>query len=398
MSYLSLLHAYYGNKENYERLYEQRCAAESTRFLPIQIHDYPAFYCLCPEVYDLSAKIMVLDKQVSLIEQSLPGVALFQFARKCLIDEIKLSCDIEHVYSTRKELSDTLDSLETKKSGRFYGLVKRYNLLNQEHLPLNSCADIRAIYDELVLEEVAKSSPDNVPDGAIFRKGLAEVTNSAQKVIHRGAYPEAKIIQLMEQSLHILNDTDIPGVIRVSLFHYLFGYIHPFYDGNGRTSRFVSSFLLAREFNYLIGYRLSYTIKENVSAYYKAFQDCNDPKNRGDLTPFIILFLSIVRESFEKLLFALQRRNAALAHYHHRIERMNTLSVDEQHFCDVLLQATLFAEKGISKKTLGEVLGLSPSTVDKRLAKLRSTILVEHKDERPYTYTLDLAKLEQGCL
>ena len=394
MSYLSLLHAYYVNKESYEKLYELRRTAESTRFLPIQIHNYPAFYCLCPEIYDLSAKIMVLDKQVSLIEQNLPGVALFQFARKCLIDEIKLSCDIEHVHSTRKELSDALDALETKKDGRFHGLVKRYHLLDRAHLSLNSCADIRAIYDELVLEEVANSSPDNVPDGAIFRKGLAEVTNSAQKVIHRGAYPETQIIQLMEQSLSVLNDSEIPKLVRISLFHYLFGYIHPFYDGNGRTSRFISSFLLAQEYNYLIGYRLSYTIKENVSAYYKAFQECNDPKSRGDLTPFVILFLSIICESFEKLLYALQRRQAALTHYHQPIEKMDMLSVDERHFCDVLLQASLFAERGISKKKLGEVLGLSPSTVDKRLAKLRSTILVEHKDGRTYTYTLDLAKLE----
>lgn len=84
----------------------------------------------------------------------------------------------------------------------------------------------------------------------------------------------------MNKALAILNDKSIECVFRISIFHYLFGYIHPFYDGNGRTSRFISSYLLSKEFESIIGYRMSYSIKENINDYYKAFKVCNDPKNK----------------------------------------------------------------------------------------------------------------------
>ena len=57
---------------------------------------------------------------------------------------------------------------------------------------------------------------------------------------------------------------NIEILIRISIFHYLIGYIHPFYNGNGRLSRFVSSYLLSRDLEPLLSYRLSYTIKENI--------------------------------------------------------------------------------------------------------------------------------------
>lgn len=400
MSYTILSHLYYKDKDEYTALYEKRKYSESTRLLPIFIQENQAFYCLCPDIYDLSARIMVLDKKVSLIRKNLPVAALTQFAMKCLIDEIKLSCDIEHVYSTRSELSAVLDSLNTSaKNKRFHGLVQKYSMLSEENLSLKSCSDIRGIYDELVLNEVKADAADNVPDGEIFRKGLAEVANSAQKVIHRGAYPESKIIEQMEQALHILNDAEIPILIRISIFHYLFGYTHPFYDGNGRTSRFISSYLLAQEFDFLIGYRLSYTIKENLSKYYKAFQECNDTKNGGDLTPFIIMFLTIVCESFEKLYAALEKRCNSLSHYRkliYEIYKTNSFSDEEKLFCDSLLQTTLFSDKGITKKKLCDELKISPSTVDKRLDKVRKTnLLAEKKGERAYQYALELSLLTE---
>ena len=80
-------------------------------------------------------------------------------------------------------------------------------------------------------------------------------------------------------------------MIRIAIFHYLFGYIHPFYDGNGRTSRFINSYLLSKKLQFLVSYKLSYTIKENMNSYYKSFKETNDEKNKGNLSFFVISFL-----------------------------------------------------------------------------------------------------------
>ena len=49
------------------------------------------------------------------IKSNLPADALYQFAKKCLIDEIKLTNDIEGIYSTRKELSSVIEKYFDKK-------------------------------------------------------------------------------------------------------------------------------------------------------------------------------------------------------------------------------------------------------------------------------------------
>ena len=395
MSYILLSHLFYKDKNEYDALYEKRYSSESTYILPIKIGCHNAFYCLSPEIHNISMQIMQLDKKISYIRNVLPSVALIQFANKCLIDEIKLTNDIEGVYSTRKELAAVLRQMDGKaKKKRFYGLLNKYKMLiSDTDFALNTSTDIREIYNDLVLKEVAEDSADHVPDGEIFRKDMAEVTTPTQKVIHKGAYPETKIIQLMEQSLNILNQKEIPILIRISIFHYLFGYIHPFYDGNGRTSRFISSYLLSKEFEYLIGFRLSYTIKAHIKEYYDAFKECNNEKNKGDLTPFIIMFLNIILESFENLYEALEKRNNLLSKFSAALTGNENLSEELKDFAFVLIQTSLFSNEGITKKQLGSELNISESTVNKRLSKLREIGLLLEENCKPAKYLIDLNKL-----
>lgn len=398
MSYVLLSHLFYKDKNEYKSLFEQRIASESTYILPIKIGEHSAFYCLCPEIHNISLKIMQLDKSIANIRRSLPKEALVQFTKKCLIDEIKLTNDIEGVYSTRKELESVLNEInENGKKKRFHGLLNKYSMLvSDNEFPLNTSTDIREIYNDLVLKEVSEDCSDNIPDGEIFRKDMAEVATPTQKVIHHGAYPETKIIQLMEQSLNILNKKDIPILIRISIFHYLFGYIHPFYDGNGRTARFISSYLLSKEFEFLIGFRLSYTIKAHIKEYYDAFKECNNENNLGDLTPFIIMFLNIILESFENLNEALEIRKNQLLKYSDILDNDIDMSDELKNFTFILIQFTLFSDEGITKKQLCQELEISPSTVDKRLAKLRAAnMLLEDKSGRAVRYSINLNKLSQ---
>lgn len=398
MAYKTLLKTYYKDKAEYEELYEKRINSENTKFLDVKIHSNQAFYCLCPDIHELTCQIMELDKKVQVLKKGLPPDALIQFKNKCLVDEIQLTNDIEGVYSTRKEIKIIVDEANEKhKKGkrRFQGLVNRYLMLADDKIELNNCEDIRKIYDELVLPEIIEDDPEKAPDGEIFRRDMAEVATATQKVIHKGVYPEEKIIDYMESSLKMLKDDSIPDLVSISIFHYLFGYIHPFYDGNGRTSRFISSYLLSRYFDILISYRLSYTIKENITTYYESFKICNDERNKGDVTPFIISFLTIIHKAFEKLYEALYDRRMLLEKTVNKLKDLEFLRKEEMiNICVCLVLTSLFSKDGIGKKELSKVLEISETTLRKRLSVLKEhDLLIEKMAGQFKHYAIDIDKL-----
>ena len=267
MKYEALYKTYYKSKEEYKSLYDTRFNSKEAVKFAIEISGSEAFYVPCNEIYALSSSILRTDKRVSLVSAQLPTAAIKQFRLESLIDEIVITNDIEGVHSSRKEIKDVLDSLgeSNRSEKRFEGLINQYFLLGEKNIELQSCKDLRALYDNLVLHEILENDPKNAPDGEIFRKDVVTVKNARQETVHTGIYPETKIVSYMQKSLDILNDENSDILVRTAVFHYLFGYVHPFYDGNGRVSRFISSYYLAKDLDPLVGNRLSYTIQDNIS-------------------------------------------------------------------------------------------------------------------------------------
>ena len=397
MKYTVLSKLFYQNKKDYEQMYQQRFHSEYAVHLDFEVGGNPAFFVQTPEVFQMLTNILRMNTAVSNLCQALPGAAIHQFSRRCLIDEIVLTNSIEGVRSTRKEISDILDELGRKSKGkRFYGLVQKYNMLmTKEELPLESCQDVREIYNELALAEVAEEEPENVPDGKLFRKGPVSIYSPSQKEIHKGLYPEEKIIQAMEQALHFLNDDSCEILCRISVFHYLLEYIHPFYDGNGRLGRFICSYLLSQELEPVTGYRISYTIKENINDYYQAFTICNDPLNRGDLTPFLLMFLKIIERSVEKLKSSLREGFVRL---NRNLQKIPELVQDNDESLAVLysllIQAALFSEFGVPTAVILEHVNISRSTLNAKLAKIPEELLVKEKRGRVNYYSLNVERME----
>lgn len=380
MEYISLAKLAYSDRESYEQIYQERFNSQYTQHLDMKIGDWPAFFVVTPEIYTLMLSIQKTDKKILSVCHRLPGIAIEQFSKRCLIDEIMLTNGIEGVHSTRREIDGVLVELgKNNRRKRFYGLVQKYVMLQEgEDFPLATCQDIRKIYDDLVLKEVVEDDPQNKPDGKVFRKGPVDVTTATQKVIHQGLYPEEKIIAAMGKALDYLGDGSVELLHRICVFHYLLGYIHPFYDGNGRLNRFISSYMLGKELHPILGYRLSYTINQNISGYYKAYKVCNQPKNRGDLTPFVEMFLKIIEESIRQLLSALKERAAALTHYKQIAERLpNGTRESYSQLYFVLIQAELFSENGISTGELLEFMGVSRATLRRQLQEIEKAGLLK---------------------
>lgn len=397
MGYTTLSDLYYKDTAAYEEQYQARYNSEYTVHLDFDVAGHQAFFVQTPEVYSILTDILRMNKAVSNLCTALPGAAIKQFSRRCLIDEIVLTNSIEGVRSTRKEISDILDELETKSKGkRFYGLVKKYNMLMvKEELPLASCQDIRDIYDELALAEVMEKEPENIPDGSIFRKNSVSIYSPSQKEIHKGLYPEETIIHAMEQALAFLNNDSCEVLFRIGVFHYLLEYIHPFYDGNGRLGRFICSYLLSQELEPVTGYRISYTIKEYIKDYYRAFSTCNNPLNRGDLTPFLHMFLKIVQISVEKLKTSLQQGFTQLNRCVQKIPELTAQSDNAlEELYHLLIQAALFSERGVPTSLVLKHVEISRGTLTKKLEEIPDGLLIKKRRGNTNYYSINLEALE----
>lgn len=397
MGYTTLSDLYYKDRVAYDQQYQQRYEGQYTICLDFEINGHCAFFVQTPESYQMLTNILRMNQAVSNLCHALPPAAIHQFSRRCLIDEIVLTNSIEGVRSTRKEISDILDELEAKSHGkRFQGLVQKYNMLmTKQALPLKTCRDIRDIYDELALAEVAEEEPENIPDGKFFRKGPVSIYSPAQKEIHKGLYPEEKIIHAMEQALTFLNDGSCEILFRIAIFHYLLEYIHPFYDGNGRLGRFICSYLLSQELEPVTGYRISYTIKEQISSYYHAFTACNDPLNRGDLTPFLHMFLTVIQTSVEKLKTSLQEGFTRLNRCTQKIpDIIPQADITLRRLCHLLIQAALFSEYGVPTSLVLEHIKISRGTFSKKLEEFPPGLILKERRKNTNYFSINLQSFE----
>lgn len=395
MEYELLSKIFYKKPTEYESIYDARFNSEASIKLPIKIHENVGFIFNTNEITKLLVKIYKTINKINLLRTHLPNIAINSYIIKSLKDEIALTNEIEGVRSTRKEIEDAIDSIKNDKSARFKGLVDKYfKLISNEIIPLNNCEDIRTIYDALVLPEIEK---ENLPDGILFRKEPVQVVSATQKEKHRGIMPESKIIESLDLCLDFLKNDDIDSLIKISAFHYLFGYIHPFYDGNGRTSRFISSYLIKNELDILLALKLSYTVKNNINKYYKAFDVCNDRKNKGDITFFVVTFLKLLSQASDDLYTKIADLNDQLNYYNNIINTLVNEKVlnDKQAKCIfILCQNRLFDDTYMNMNTLTELLEKSDTTTRKILKSLESkNLLVKSRNKNQYLYSANLDSL-----
>lgn len=400
MKYRLLSSIYYENLESYEVQYQQRYNSESAYRFNFSVGENKAFVVINNNILQLINSILKLDKQFTVKANYVPKIALKQYRKKCIIDEIKMTNDIEGVISTRKEINEILEDLSGKKKGnRLYGLVKKYEMLTEEESVLNNCTDIRKIYDELVLNEVAQEDSTHIPDGAVFRKDPVYIRSKTGKTIHTGISPESKIIEVLTDCLAILRDENYNKFVSIAVFHYMFGYVHPFYDGNGRISRFISSYLLSRELHPIVSYRLSYVIKKNTDGYYKSFKTVNDEKNKGEITSFVEYFLDILVQSLEELCTSLDERIYKLEHFEKQIGVLSTLeNIDTriQTILYVIVQNTLFGENGLSVVELSEITDIGLSKVRSSLILLEEkNLIVPKKVSKRFVYDANLDSISK---
>lgn len=404
MAYIPLYEIYYKQNNEWFPEYQKRFNNLFAKHLDITIKEFnrekefQLFYCHTEYIVTLQNKIMFDFLRLQKLFTLLPGAGINQFLKSCMIEEIQSTNEIEGVRSTHQEIREAIFAQgKYNPDVRLWGIVNKYNkIINDENIKLKTCEDIRNLYDDFILDEIKRNNTSDIPDGNIFKKNSVDIVSGTQKTIHRGVYPESKIIDYMTKALQFLHDDSVSIFIRIAVFHYLFGYIHPFYDGNGRMSRFITSYFLSKNLHPTIALRLSVLIKQHKNDYYKLFENTNSQINCGDLTPFIIWSLEFIASAITSTYKLLFEKYELFSSLNQKLDEMlKNEDKTTKRVYNVLLQAAVFSDMGATSHEIVQTLKLSKRTIDARIKEIPNEILLADKTSRPYHYKLRLSFFEQ---
>lgn len=175
--------------------------------------------------------------------------------------------------------------------------------------------------------------------------------------------PEAKDVSgLMSELVNWINQSkDIPCPIIAGIVHYQFATIHPYYDGNGRTARLLTTLIL-----HLGGYDLKglYSLEEyyarDLTAYYAAISispshNYYEGRAEADITQWIEYFVHGMALAFENVLKHMNR--SALRADHNDEALLRTLDPKKRKVLELFQSFAV-----VTAAQIGKLFGFKPRT------------------------------------
>lgn len=146
-----------------------------------------------------------------------------------------------------------------------------------------------------------------VKEAGRLRSGQVGVYNQDGKVVHL-APPADFVSQQLGQLFDWVKNSNANMLIKSSVFHYEFEFIHPFNDGNGRTGRLWQTALLASWKPIFAWIPIESIIKDNQEDYYNAITLST---SQGKSNIFIEFMLDVINKAINDIIT--DTRN----HYNH---------------------------------------------------------------------------------
>ena len=405
--YEKLIKLYY-KKKNIDEEYIKRIENPAILITELKINpmkkgnkildkEYNLFYVNLLEHTLLQEKIMENSKKIISLSNpnKFPQIAIKEIINKILSNELDKTNKIEGIETIKSEIYYSLkdDKKSSKKNNKLEGIVKKYkdimekNFKDTQHI--DNLSSFRKIYDEMF--EGFEKSGNYKLDGKYFRKNTVKVINGLGNTIHIGVNGEEAIEKNIEDLIQFMNRKDIPFLIKASISHFFFEYIHPFYDGNGRFGRYLLSLYLARKLDILTAFSVSYSISKNLDDYYKSFVEVEDVNNYGEITFFVENILKTIKNGQEMIIELL---NDSVMRFKHSMEILDELTKElsekENIILQIYLQNYLFNDfEELTNVELTSIIGdLTQQTINKYTQELEKKGYLVKIKQRPLTYSL----------
>lgn len=395
MNYQKLRILSYDSQFNLNEEYEKRFNSYSTIHTGISIfpflneqkvtsEKYELFYVPLPSMIEKAEKIKYNSEKLRKLSTSakLPGIAQTKIFLSTMIDEIQSTNETEGIESTKYEIAEAIVNRETKNKSskkRFEGIVNMYLNLNEMKFEyIKTKEDLKSIYVSLFDGE---SDIDEWPDGEFFRAGQVEL-KSNEKVVHRGVTSESEVNSAVTDLINFMNRKDLPFIEKCITAHYYLEYIHPFYDGNGRLGRFIMSSYLVRKLDPYSGLSISNAVNTNRAKYYKAFTEVSHPRNKGEMTHFILDLMDLIISGQEISLLQLEEAEGKIKHVLNYLDSLDDLTPAAINILFTLIQDNLFS--------MFTNMDDSDITVEKDISRYKLNPILKDLEEKGYIEKIKL--------
>lgn len=372
----------------------------------ISIAKYPIYFVETHKINLLVANILRNSMQITKLanHNELPQVAINSYLKKLLSNEIIFTNEIEGVETNPKEIGTIIGNLKNRPGRvekRLESTIRKYHdSITARMRQIDTLKDYRDIYDELLRGEIP---PEKLPDGKRFRNSFAFI-GTGSHAVHIPPINEAEIETALEQLIIFMNNDDLVTLEKAIITHFMFENTHPFLDGNGRTGRYLLSSYLSSKLDPFTGLSVSTAIHNNLSAYYRLFQEADNIENRAELTFFLEGMLKIIEHG---QLEVIQELESAKEQLHVTGEKLYSkfanLNNEMKDILYLLLQSYLFTESvtyGIQDRDIVQVLKKgskqTPRSRTKRMInQLEADGLITSVSKNPLQHVLSKAILNQ---
>lgn len=245
---------------------------------------------------DFSGQKIVFAENLSELSQNAIKLLLKSESRfygiKAAEEEIISTCAIENIDFSRDSVRNILKGYAPKdeEENRILGIKKGIEFISDTNNKITE-ENLHKLYMMSVGSFL--TAEDRLNDGSLYRHDAVFVVGSS--VEHTGA-DHKKVPEMMKALIEFINaDDSINDLIKAAIIHFCFSFIHPYFDGNGRTARLVHLwFLIQKGYQYALFIPFSQLIEKSRKEYYDAFTLIEENKRlsgRIDVTPFILYFI-----------------------------------------------------------------------------------------------------------
>lgn len=315
LEHFSLKHYY-----NYDELFIEKNYKNNTKLKDIDLNEFwksldefRREQCTTVELFDQTGNKLrffeneIIKKQIEninaegtdqledLIPDEIKDAALID----SIIDEAFSSSVIEGAFSTRKRAQEMITKKLGPKTKSELMILNNYKAIRYTLENIDEEITTDFIYH--IWELLTKNTLEEGDYTECFRTGPVYINNKLGEIVYEGPDHSA-VPEMMDNLVKFINvKTDgIHPIIKSMVIHYYFVYIHPFFDGNGRTARaLMNLYLMKSGYDFFKYFSISKILVEKRNKYYEAIKTCEDADN--DITYFLEFYSVLLVQTITEI-------------------------------------------------------------------------------------------------